>query len=453
MRQPPAVAPRDASFRSMVSATMPERDPVAGHPPHGSGSAGTPLRICYVFQDEYPWDIRVEKFAVSLADAGHAVSILSRNRRAWPRRESLRAGLDVVRLPAGITAADRALMNVPAFFSPWWLSAIVRTVRAGQADVIIVRDLPLALTAVWAGRITGRPVVLDMAENYPAMIQATWDFYGPKPWDYLVRNPSWLRRLERYVLPKLDGILVVSEPSQRRVVDLVQGKVPVWVVGNTPRLDAAYESRRSPLIDQLANHPGLVLLYVGNMDAKRGLDMFVRALPSIKRTDPRALAVIIGKGVMEPKLRALARELNVEENLLLPGWVDQRDVPSLIAEADIGMIPHLLTEHTDTTIPNKIFDYMAQGKPLVVTQCATLKQIVEECGCGRVYADRDPEALAAAVATLADPGVRAALGEAGRRAVHERYRWDQDARVLQAALGAVTSSHASAASPLRSTQA
>ena len=74
-------------------------------------------------------------------------------------------------------------------------------------------------------------------------------------------------------------------------------------------------------------------------------------------------------------------------------------------------------------------------------------------GCGRVYADRDPEALAAAVATLADAGVRAALGEAGRRAVHERYRWDQDARVLQAALGAVTSSHASAASPLRSTQA
>ena len=52
MRQPPAVAPRDASFRGMVSATMPERDPVAGHPPHGSGSAGTPLRICYVFQDE-----------------------------------------------------------------------------------------------------------------------------------------------------------------------------------------------------------------------------------------------------------------------------------------------------------------------------------------------------------------------------------------------------------------
>jgi glycosyltransferase involved in cell wall biosynthesis len=292
-----------------------------------------------------------------------------------------------------------------------------------------------------------------MAENYPAMIQATWDFYGPKPWDYVVRNPSLLRRLERYVLPKLDGILVVSEPSQRRVAEIVQRKVPVWVVGNTPRLDVVYESRRSPLIEQLARHPGLVLLYVGHMDPKRGLDIFVRALPSIKKTDPRALAVIVGKGVMEPKLRALAKELGVEENLLLPGWVDQGDVPSLIAEADIGMIPHLLTEHTDTTIPNKIYDYMAQGKPVVVSQCATLKQIVEECGCGRVYSDRDPEALAAAVATLADAGLRAELGEAGRRAVHERYRWDQDALGLQAALGAVTSSQASAASPLPSTQA
>lgn len=411
------------------------------------------MRVCLVFQDEYPWDVRVEKFATSLADTGHTVTIVARNRRGKPRRESLRPGIDVVRLPHGLTAVDRGIMNTPAFFSPWWLAAIVNTVKAEQSDVIIVRDLPLALTAVWAGKITKRPVLLDMAENYPAMLQATWDFYGPKPWDYLLRNPSWLRRLERHVLPKLDGIFVVSEPSQRRVEEVVRHKVPVWVVGNTPRLDVVYEARRSPLIEQLANHPGLVLLYVGNMDAKRGLDILVRALPSIAKIDPRALAVIVGKGVMEPKLRALAKELGVEQNLLLPGWVDQRDVPSIIAESDIGMIPHLLTEHTDTTIPNKIYDYMAQGKPVVVTQCATLKQIVEACGCGRVYMDRDPEALAAAVATLADAGVRAELGAAGRRAVHERYRWDRDAAVLTSAVGAVASSHASSATPLPSTQA
>jgi glycosyltransferase involved in cell wall biosynthesis len=73
------------------------------------------------------------------------------------------------------------------------------------------------------------------------------------------------------------------------------------------------------------------LLYVGHMDAKRGLDNLVRSLPLLKTIDPKVLVVIAGSGPMDPQLRTLARELKVETNLLLAGWVGQRDVPSLIA--------------------------------------------------------------------------------------------------------------------------
>lgn len=395
------------------------------------------LRICYVFQDEYPWDVRVEKFVSALADRGHHTVIVSRNRRGLARRESLRPGVEVQRLPAGITPIDRSLMNFPAFFSPWWVHAIANTVRREACDVILVRDLPLAAAGVLAGRMTGRPVLMDMAENYPAMIQATWDLHGPKPWDYLVRNPSLLRRLERRVLPALDGVFVVSEPSRERVAEMTAHRVPVWVVENTPRLDVVSQSVPSQLADRIAAHRGLRLLYVGNMDAKRGLDIVVRALPSLKTVDPHVLVVIVGKGVMEARLRGLASELQVEQNLLLAGWVDQKEVPSIISASDIGLIPHLLNEHTDTTIPNKIYDYMAQARPVVVTQCRTLKQIVESCDCGRVYTDRDPEAFARAVATLTDESTRRALGAAGRRAVEQRYRWDRDAETLLAALNSL----------------
>src|SRR4029453_17810118 len=151
------------------------------------------LRICYVFQDEYPWDIRVDKFVNSLADAGHRVTLLSRNRRGLPRREQLRAGVAIFRSPVGWTPLDRALAGFPAFFSPWWLNALVQTVRSERVDLIVVRDLPLAAAAIYARNATRCPVLMDMAENYPAMIQANWDFYGPKPWDYAVRNPALLR--------------------------------------------------------------------------------------------------------------------------------------------------------------------------------------------------------------------------------------------------------------------
>ena len=356
------------------------------------------MRICHVFQDDYPWDVRVEKISVSLAEAGHPTVIVSRNRRGLPRRQTLRANLDVVRLPIGLTALDRTIANFPAFFSPWWLNAIVQTVRRERSELILVRDLPLAPTAVWAGRLTGTPVVMDMAENYPAMLQATADFGQPSAIDRIVRNPDWLRKLERWIMPQLDGVFTVSDASRRRVVQLTNGAVPVWVVGNVPRLETLDAVVPSALADRLRAHAGLVLLYVGGMDAKRGLDDLVRSLALIKLSEPNVLAVIVGKGTMEPKLRAIARELAVEENLLLTGWVDSREVPALLEAADIGVIPHLLTEHTDTTIPNKIFDYMAKELPVVVTHCTTLREIVESTGCGRVCRDRDP-------ASLADSGV------------------------------------------------
>ena len=395
------------------------------------------MRLCYVFQDEYPWDVRAEKFVETLADAGHHTTIVSRNRRGLAERDDVRSGVVVRRLPKALTRVDRAILNFPAFFSPMWLAAIVSAVRRDQLTTIVVRDLPLTPTAVWAGWLTGCPVVMDMAENYPAMIQATWDTRGPRPLDYLIRNPRLLRWLERWILPKLDGIIVVSNPSRERVLDLTKRAVPVWVVGNTPRLKEQPVGPASALAERLAAHDGLVLLYVGQMDSKRGLDILIRALPAIGLLAPNPLAVIVGSGTMDSRLRTLARDLHVEDRVLFAGWIEQGEVPALISASDIGLVPHLQSEHTDTTIPNKLYDYMAQAKPVLVTQCKTLREIVESYDCGRVYLDRDPASLAHAVGCLVDAGERERLGEAGRRAVEQHFHWARDAQVLIDAISEV----------------
>ena len=74
--------------------------------------------IGYIFQDEYPWDIRVDKITRSLADAGYETVIISRNRSALPICETLRKGLDVYRLPGPNFGVLRTILNFPAFFSP-----------------------------------------------------------------------------------------------------------------------------------------------------------------------------------------------------------------------------------------------------------------------------------------------------------------------------------------------
>ena len=102
--------------------------------------------IVYVFQDHYPWDVRAEKFARAMTQAGHSVSIVSRNRTGAPVREEL-DGYTIRRLPRGWGSVLRNLLNFPAFFSPVWIGSIVKAVRSEQARLIVVRDLPLAPAA------------------------------------------------------------------------------------------------------------------------------------------------------------------------------------------------------------------------------------------------------------------------------------------------------------------
>jgi glycosyltransferase involved in cell wall biosynthesis len=386
-----------------------------------------PKRICYVFQDQYPWDVRVEKICESLANQGIEIHIVSRNRDGLPRIESCRDRVTVHRLPKGFGRIVRNVLNSPAFFSPIWLNAIISTVWGTQSDLIIVRDLPLAIAAWIAGNVTGRPVILDMAENYPAMIQDTWKYRGPQWIDYLIRNPAALRLVERFILPKMDGVLVVSEASAKRVESLGVRKEAISIVGNTPIVQRVMSSK---VVDRVREMSDFILTYVGGLEETRGLDVVVRAIQKVAKVEPNVLVVLVGKGTSEPMLRRLASELRVERHIIWMGWRDPEAVPSIIRASDIGLIPHYVTEHTDTTVPNKIYDYMLQKKPVIVTHAKTLSEIVRYSRCGLVYRDTCPHELAESIIQLRSKELREQLGNAGYLAVLKTYNWDMDAQQL-----------------------
>jgi glycosyltransferase involved in cell wall biosynthesis len=95
------------------------------------------------------------------------------------------------------------------------------------------------------------------------------------------------------------------------------------------------------------------------------------------------------------------------------------------------VIPSRKTAQSDSTIPNKLFDYMAAGLAVLTSNTAPCARIVRETGAGDVFRASDAGDLAAAIRRLADPTVRRAAGEAGRCAVLDRYNWEHDAAVLR----------------------
>jgi len=375
------------------------------------------MRICKVWDDDYPWDVRVQKIGRALSAAGHHVALACRNRkRQDPRVEldgmSLHRMKPLRALPAKV---DVGLM-FPAFFSPRWLAHIGSVAREQRTDVLMVRDLPLALAGVAVGKSLGLPVVLDMAENYPAVLRAFQMRNGPSLTDRVVRNPTLASWVERAALRSVDRMLVVSEEVRQRMIKMGFPAEHVAVVYNTPQLERFSQTPVPEDIAQRYAGDELVLLYSGMVLPFRGLDTLVEAMPKILQE--------------VPVLDDLARKIGVRKRLELLGFKPIEELPGYFARADMSVIPHLRGEHIDTTVPNKLFDAMAMGRPVVSSDAPAVERILRAEDCGVTFLSGRPDSLATAVLSLRDPARREALGRNGRAAAERRYNWDADAAVM-----------------------
>lgn len=393
------------------------------------------LSICKVWQVEYPWDVRAEKIALALTRAGHHVNLVARNRTALPEVERLPEAT-VHRLPSWRWAPGwlNGASMVAAFFNPRWFRHILRVARRTRADVILCRDLPLAVTSIAVARRLGIPVVLDMAENYPAMLRSRRSTGRVKPWDIVMRNPGLAHLIERWVVARVDAILVVVEESRDRVTAMGVPEERITLVYNTPplqRLDA-----------RPATHDGtapLKAVYLGRVEEQRGIGTLLDAVAQLRAGGFPVALTIYGDGKDFAAYNARAHGLGLDPSTVaFRGQVPNEVALAELAHADVGIIPHWRDEQFDTTLPNKIFDYMAAGLPVVTSDATPLKRIVEACRCGSVFRERDAAGLAQALRHLGDAAVRRAAGERGRAAIRTVYNWDRDVeRLLEVLRGVV----------------
>ncbi|HKO10960.1 MAG TPA: glycosyltransferase family 4 protein [Acidobacteriaceae bacterium] len=379
-----------------------------------------------IWDSEYPWDVRVEKVTSALMDAGHEVHLFCRNRKGQPEREHI-GNLDVHRMPnwprAGTWLDD--ISSFPAFVSPRWIRHVLRTAREVHVNLLLCRDLPLAPLALWIGHRLDVPVVVDIAENYPAMLKHRYHPREFKVQNLLVRNPLFAAVVERFVVRRADGILVVVDESRDRLLRLGTAADRVEVVCNTPTVARIRQMEQSA--GQRASGCGpLRLVYLGLLGITRGIDVTLRALHEL---DARGVDIhldVIGSLRGEHDYAADASSLGIAHRVTFHGEMPYDTALRIVAVADVGLVPHHATEHWRTTIPNKLFDYMAGGLPVLVSDAPPTKRIVNETSCGLVFRDRDPADLAARVMDLVDVRTRQRMGVAGREAVLERYNWGRD---------------------------
>src|SRR5689334_21527528 len=239
------------------------------------------MRICLVYQVEFPPAERIEKVARKLAAASHDVVLLCNNYNEQDSPPERVGALDVERLwPTFRSRAINKILKFPVFLNPVWVTQMMSLVQRRHIDAIQVIDVPLAPAALAIGRAYGIPVVMDMWENYPEALKG----WAQHDWKVrLFKNPAIARLVERFVTPRLDHIFVVVEEQRDRLVS--EGVAPerISVVTNAidvNRFTRRGTSNRTPLDDD----PDIYkLLYVGFITVERGLNDIVRGLRTIKQ--------------------------------------------------------------------------------------------------------------------------------------------------------------------------
>ena len=382
-----------------------------------------------VLDTEFPPDSRVENEAVSLIQAGHEVYLFSLNYGTHPGYEEIN-GIHVHRYPSNqIEYKSSALAYTLPFYHNRMRRKIADFIRKLSPDVLHVHDLTVAKAALDAAAGAGIPAVLDLHENRPVIMQ---EYVHVKkfPGKYLI-NPSTWTAWQNRLAGKADRlVLVTDEACDDLAGESGVSRDKMISVPNTVTL-SIYDNYRVDMSVWSEYENNFVLLYMGDTGLRRGTDTLIQAMPAILQEIPEARLILVGSNTEDIQLHALVEELGLKSEVVFEGWQDVSRFPSYVAAADLCFSPLKRNRHHDTTFANKIFQYMAGGKPLVVSDCPPQAHVVESSRCGMVHPADDPVALAGVVKKLyLDKEECGKMGDNARKAVEQHWNWKETSKSL-----------------------
>lgn len=359
-------------------------------------------------------DPRVLKEARSLARAGYAVTVV-----AWDREGKLPAeqqvdGFTVQRVQevrSGYGVGLRQALRLPRFWLHAW-----RRLSSLQPAVVHCHDFDtLPVGWLWA-KVHRRPVVYDAHEYYTELQKPR--LRGPAGQVLLPLIAAAEQALSR----SADAIITVDERiagryHHRRIV----------VIGHYPPLDFAQGLARSEIDHRspATGHRPPLLVYSGRLSTDRGLLVIAGALQRLAAQGLRPQLRLLGVWTSEAEERAFWQAMaGLEDQVEAAGWVPFERIAERLAAADVALAVLQPIERYVVALPVKLFEYMACGLAVVISDFPVNRAVVADADCGLLVDPTDIEAVAAALARLlTDPAEARRMGQNGQRAFATRYNW------------------------------
>jgi glycosyltransferase involved in cell wall biosynthesis len=293
-----------------------------------------------------------------------------------------------------------------AFF--YILSGLVHALwfcRKNRFDVIHVHwPFPHGIWGYAASLVSRTPTVLT--------------FHGAEV--LLSKKYPFVKFFLRHALKHSRGVQCNSSFTAGEVRKLTDRPVKVIPFGCTVTPSPAVKDRDKPVKD---------VLFVGRLITRKGLDHLLRAMPLLSRKIPARLHVV-GGGDQAGAWQALARELKLGDTVTFHGVVSNEELRRHYAHADAFVLPAIVDERGDTEgLGVVLVEALSFGVPVVASDVGGIPDVIKHEHTGLLVPEKDPEALAAAIARVfQDRPLAESLARNGLRHARDYFDWERITR-------------------------
>jgi len=329
-------------------------------------------RVYIAVTNDLQTDQRVHKVCQTLLNAGYEprlIGILKSNSKPLSRPYR------VERFPMIFSRSCLfyAEYNIRLFFY----------LLASKADIILANDTDTLLAAYCAASLRRKPIVFDAHELYTEV---------PELVNRKVVKKIW-QSIENLILPHIKYAYTVCQP----IADIYKRRngIQMSVVRNAPFLQKPCPESKKTL-----SFPGKkILLYQGAINVGRGIEWVIDAMPHI----PNAVFCIAGDGDILEQIRQQISDKKLEDKVVLLGRISLEELHKYTCSADLGIS---LLENRGLnyyySLPNRIFDFVQAGVPVLATDFPEIRSIVEQYKIGVLTTDYSPENLASTIQSTLD---------------------------------------------------
>ncbi|MBT3336618.1 MAG: glycosyltransferase family 4 protein [Anaerolineae bacterium] len=364
-----------------------------------------------------PGGTRHHELARHLVQRGHRVTIIASpvsylTGASSEQEETAEEDITIIRAYV-YRAHNKSFVHRVFAFLSFMASSFIAGLRVKNVDLVWGTSPPIfqGVTAWALARLKRVPFLLEIRDLWPAFAIAV----GVLTNKTLISASEWL---ERFLYRNADRVMVNSPGYTDHVRDLGAKHVELIPNGADVRMfDSAKKTVDS--IQSSTVKMSFSILYAGAHGMSNDLGLVLDAAKILE--DDAVEIVLLGDGKEKANLQARAKEMALQNVIFLPS-VPKSEMADALAKADACLAILKPIEWYKATYPNKVFDYMAASKPVVLAIDGVVREVVDAAGCGIFAEPGNAKALAGAMMTLAkDPARSREMGQAGRTYVEERF--------------------------------